>query len=282
MKVINFNQSNYYPKFKSSIPEYKDDGVLGCSDTFSQLQRERFRREDYPHTIPEVNSLSYGGTLSDRELRDMLDYLAPKHDKSKVIDRESIFSLSSKRIYRAFPPIDGKDFNVYRGSTLYGSSPEVYETVKNAGVETVIDLSDFGKDYKEEIENAGMKYYSYPIRLYVWNNSRRDRKFQKDKLIDFIKTVQEGNIYIGCSSGSWQTGHAMMLNNLFNPQIRDRAKMLPEERFNHLETIYDFAEEVYPYMTEEDKKSIGWTPEFEERFKRKINNFNSSETPFFC
>ena len=43
---------------------------------------------------------------------------------------------------------------------------------------------------------------------------------------------------------------------------------LREKRF----TVMNFARSVYPYMTEDDKISMGWTPEFEEQVKEKLSD----------
>lgn len=274
MNIINGLKPINYVKFKSSIPEYEDDGVLGCSDSYSQAIREKIRRDDYTHTIPEINS-HYTGSLNESQLAALLDYYAPKFD---VKDTDSILKLPNVSKAQNVTKRTRKILNIYRGETLEDKPDWMLETVKRAGVKTVIDLVDFGDYYKEKIENAGLNYYCYPIERYVDSHSTPNKE-KKDKLIEFIKEMQKDNIYIACSCGTDKTYIGLLLNNAFNPQFNTGAN-LTSEAHEFSRNVDTFIRSVYPYMTEEDKKSIGWTPAFEEDFKRRYNKDLSDDYCF--
>lgn len=155
--------------------------------------------------------------------------------------------------------------NIYRGSTLYDSPDWVLEKLKKAGIKTIINLGDYGESYKKKIEKAGFEYVDFSISLMRYHYIDDEQK--KDKLIKFIKSMRKEYVYMGCECGTYKTDAAVFFNNLFNPKVKGYCKIYYPEMVNDVPQI---ADEIYMNMTDEDKKSIGWTPEFEEKFKEKL------------
>ena len=142
--------------------------------------------------------------------------------------------------------------------------------LKQAGIKTVINLGQYGDLYKEKMEKAGFKYVDYDIYHYFTGGilgGQTNIPEKKEKLIEYIKTMQDEYCYIGCEFGTYRTDAAVFLNNLFNPKVKRNCKIYSPEMVGFV-TV--FANLIYKNMTPEDKKAIGWTPEFEEEFKQKI------------
>lgn len=191
-----------------------------------------------------------------------------------VIDRSSspvlnlpvdyVFELSRSRLYKP---------NIFIGEGLYyGDVPSCVtryciEILKEAGIKTVIDLEHVGGKYKEIVEDTGLKYYGYSVSDNVFSDNYRNNE-KKDKLIDFIKEMQKDNIYVSGNT-VMRRDIAALINQFFNPNFNGRARLSRDfiEFVSHVES---FAKEIYGCMTPEDKKSIGWTREFEDDFKKRV------------
>ena len=171
-----------------------------------------------------------------------------------------VHPLSKSRVYKP---------NVYRGEALCNAPSDAIEILKEAGIEKVVDLYGYGDDYKEALENNGFKYYCYPMHDFMSSHNRYSSEEQKDMLVDFIKTMQGDNIYMGCNTALGTTDEAAMLNDIFNPKFRG-GSWLSSVASERCESIWEYAQEMYELMTEDDKKSMGWTPEFEQKFCEKV------------
>ncbi len=183
---------------------------------------------------------------------------------------EYVFEFSKSRFYKP---------NIFIGSAIYddfdyhfddinsSNTPTCLEILKKAGIQTVIDLDNVGGKYKELVKNAGLKYYGYSVSDNVLLN-RYENKKCKDNLVDFVKEMQKDNIYI--SGYTVRTRDiAALINFKFNPKF-DGGVRLSRDFIESVHSTNRFARKMYDYMTEEDKKSIGWTPEFEKQFKEKM------------
>ena len=160
--------------------------------------------------------------------------------------------------------IDGT--TIYRGQTLADSTCKLYD-LKRKCIKTVIDLVDYGKEYENNVKQADLKYYKYNIYENWWNRyDFTSRKYIKE-LVKFLKKMQEGNIYIGCQHGANDTDIALLLNDFFNPVLEDKCptKISPNDSDFpiKLNTIYDA-------LKKSDKKTLGWTKEFEQRLIKKL------------
>ena len=128
-------------------------------------------------------------------------------------------------------------------------------------------MVDYGESYKNDVEKADLKYYKYNIYDNWWNRYDFSSKEYIQELVDFLKKMQEGNIYIGCQHGANDTDIALLLNDLFNPTLEDKCptKIPPSDSDFpiKLNTIYDA-------FKKSDKKALGWTKEFEQRLIKKL------------
>jgi hypothetical protein len=213
--------------------------------------------------------------------------------KSAKVERyPDIYSLPLKNIEK----IEGTD-NSYRGQTLLTANKKCMETIKNAGIKTVVDLEDF-IGYDKKIEDAGMNYFSYKMQG-IWDSPvfesyyrYMDRQKQllsalkdgglefdlddklelcrekfnerikapKEKFIEFINVMQDDNIYIGCEHGTYMTDTAMLLNDAFNPKRSDRPILAQNP------VMVDRLWILHSNLTDEDKQKMGWDKETDERF----------------
>jgi protein tyrosine/serine phosphatase len=117
----------------------------------------------------------------------------------------SFASISfSQTAPQAFPNVNIKNFGqmderYYRGAQ---PEPEDYQSLKDLGVNTVIDLRNDPTDYeKTKVEALGMKYVNIPMS--GW-------KYPKDKDIEqFLNLMNDpatGVVYAHCKAGIHRTG----------------------------------------------------------------------------
>jgi protein tyrosine/serine phosphatase len=103
-----------------------------------------------------------------------------------------------------FPNVKIKNFGQMDERYYRGAQPEIgdYQSLKELGVKTVIDLRNDPTDYeKREVEALGMKYVNIPMS--GW-------KSPKDSDVEmFLKLLNDqstGTVYVHCKAGKHRTG----------------------------------------------------------------------------
>ena len=90
------------------------------------------------------------------------------------------------------------DDRFYRGGR---PGKKDFATLKDIGINTIIDLTDNSPDEKGEAEAAGLKYVNIPI---------KDKSYPTDEAVAaFLKTVNDtstGVFYVHCAGGRHRTG----------------------------------------------------------------------------
>jgi protein tyrosine/serine phosphatase len=90
------------------------------------------------------------------------------------------------------------DDRFYRGSR---PGKKDFQTLKEIGIDTIIDLTDNTPDEKSLAEAAGLKYVNIPI---------KDKSYPTDEAVAaFLKTVNDastGVFYVHCAGGRHRTG----------------------------------------------------------------------------
>ena len=221
---------------------YNDDGIIGYDDVISQERRNYIRAHYDSWHMPYRSIYEKEPILSEYQMKLMQIELEKSHDIQQIADT-----------------------NIYRGQTLVDKPLSIF-ALKNKGINMVIDLVGYGDLYKEEVERAGLEYYVYNIYENWWSLADFEPK-HIDKLVEFLKIMQQGEIYIGCQHGSNDTDIAFILNDFFNPLLEGKAKtkIVPSESDFpiKLNTIYDM-------LSKSQKKLLGWTPEFEKKVIKKL------------
>ena len=228
----------------TSFKSYQDDGVIAYDDAVSQ-ERRNYIREHYNswhYDVPYKSVYEKGNKLTVTQLQSMLCDLEKYHGVQKI---------------------DGT--NIYRGQTLVEKPYYLYD-IKNKGVKTVIDLVDYGATYKQEVEKAGMDYYVYNIYENWWNKIDFDKEDIK-KIVDFIKVMQKDNIYVGCQHGANDTDIAFIINDFFNPKLAGKVKTTIPASDADFPIKLNM---IYEAFTNAQKKSLGWTKEFEQKLLKKL------------
>ncbi len=188
-----------------------------------------------------------------------------------------------------------KTQNSYRGQTLV-YKPKCLKTLKNNGVERVIDLWGYSA-YKKRCEENGLEYYYFPMtkvikagsdnlvsfsmensdeliksfqlddesdfRLYALRKFHSYKRENIDEIVRFIVEMQKDNLYIGCNLGTYLTDDAIVLNNCLNPKSRGDIKFYD---FN----FYNMMKNLYFDLTDYDKEMMGWDEDFDGNYLQKI------------
>ena len=226
---------------------YQDDGIICYDDPAFQEIRNSIREHynKWHYDIPYKSIYEKGEKLNATQLQLMISNLEKYHEMQKVDD----------------------NLNIYRGQTLVEKPYYLYD-VKNKGVKTIIDLVGYGEGYEEEVKRTGLNYYCYDIYENWWSKIDFDSEDIK-KLIDFIKVIQKGNVYIACQHGANDTDIAIILNDFFNPMLSEKVKTtIPANDADFpikLNMIYDA-------FTKIQKKKLGWTKEFEQKLIKKLTS----------
>jgi protein tyrosine/serine phosphatase len=104
---------------------------------------------------------------------------------------------------KAFPSIHIENFGQMDERVYRGAQPtaEDYKSLKELGINTVIDLRKDNENYsKSTVEGLGMKYVHIPMTGWTTKDS---------SVADFLKTVNDtsnGKVYIHCAAGKHRTG----------------------------------------------------------------------------
>ena len=229
---------NPYIAFKS----YKDDGIIGFDDSVSQGKRNYIREHYNSWHMPYRSIYDKEHRKSDYQIKQITDDWEKYHDIKKI-----------------------EGTNIYRGQTLVEKPCSLY-SLKNKGIKTVIDLVGYGPTYEQEVKNVGLNYYTYNIYDNWWAKIDFDSEDIK-KLVDFIKVVQQDNLYIGCQHGANDTDIAFIINDFFNPKLEGKVKTtIPPYDVDFPMKL----NMIYEAITKEQKKALGWTKEFEQKLIKKL------------
>ena len=229
-------------KVQTAFKSYHDDGIIGYDDAISQERRNYIREHYYNWYIP---------------------YQSIYEKETRKTPHEMDMLINSWEKYHDIQKIEGT--NIYRGQTLVEKPYYLYD-IKNKGVKTVIDLVGYGPSYEEEVRKIGLDYYAYNIFDNWWTKIDFDSNDIK-KLVDFIKVVQKDNIYMGCQHGANDTDIAFILNDFFNPKLADKVKTTIPVNDADFPLKLNM---LYEGFTKSQKKSLGWTKEFEQKLLKKL------------
>ncbi|HPT41509.1 MAG TPA: hypothetical protein PLG15_03905 [Candidatus Gastranaerophilaceae bacterium] len=185
------------------------------------------------------------------------DNQADNNFKTKT-EKQSLIEFLTQRIakFRAV----GEN-NSYAGAV--NSSTYYLNELKQLNIKTVIDLSD---DNHQEFKNAELNYFNFAIpdsSDYDYD-AASDKKEISEKTCKFFEIVNKGNFFICCNSGVVNVGIALYLNALLNPKFKDKNINI----YNiDQRTAWEFLK-IHQCFTDEDKKKLGYTEEFEKRIKK--------------
>lgn len=275
--------------FKSR--DYEDDGVLGYDDKPSQDVRQAIRDWQEVYYTPYQSLYEKECNLSEYQMNQLLGSLMKK---PKEVDYNKVTGIPAYNVR----PIDGTNETCYRGSTLANDS-EALKTLKNAGIERIIDLVGY-YHYEKRTDEAGLEYCCPKFGRcgfvwdeeafmdkedFLWNETRyytpadlkKNKKYierrMKDfdnhsrrsveRFINYILTLQKGYYYIGCEYGTYKTDEYLLLNEYFNPKVDAGTPRGAMFKLDKMLTLYK-------KLTPEDKKRMGWTKEFDENVPKRI------------
>ncbi|MCD8024484.1 MAG: hypothetical protein LUE64_03005 [Candidatus Gastranaerophilales bacterium] len=156
-----------------------------------------------------------------------------------------------------------------RGESLSSKRNRKFlKPIKNAGIETVIDLRDgyTSKNYRQMCNDCGLKYYNFPV-----DSSSVDDRTIIDNMPLMFDAINRGRFYIACAQGLHRTDIALAINYVFNPKAIDVPEMRGHFRDYGFKTddISRRLNSIHGALTKEDLKKIGWDDTFEEEFTKR-------------
>ena len=117
-----------------------------------------------------------------------------------------VFSGYAQTEPAAFPNVNIKNFGQMDERYYRGAQPEPgdYKSLKDLGVNTVIDLRNDPTDYeKAEVEALGMRYVNIPMS--GWK-SPKDRDLET--FLGLLNDSATGTVFVHCKAGIHRTGVA--------------------------------------------------------------------------
>lgn len=252
MNILSTNKSYNQPFCSKNIIAYDDE--------ISKKRRDYIRFHYDSWHNPSGDIFEREPRLEEFELKKLINTYAKK--PQKIIPEE--IPVIAKRIDSS------RLTSNYRGSTLRYSPDSTLIAMKKAGFKTIIDLAGFKKDYKQKVENTGLKFLNFNIEpfmnllSYASPESSKEVRPFIDNFIGFIKTMQEGNAYLACDYGTYRTDDAVALNSFFNPIAKRHPTRV--RSYKQIEQI----KHLYNNLTSSDKLKIKWDENYEKQFLQML------------
>lgn len=294
---INSIQNVVTPTFTAKNRTNDTENIVGYDDEVSQLRRNYIREHYNSYTMPYQSIYESEGRMSEYQLNNLL----------KTLTKRTNYTSNQKMQNIPLTGVEAINENSYRGCSPMADLKSV-KLLKDAGIKQIVDIEGF-EELAKECEKQGLKYTNFLIEEEVDFYDRdmfktkesiiaertqffRDiigaspekveqgvnsglKSWEKSKhnmigyFTDFINTMQEGNVYIGCKCGTIRTDIALMLNQLFNPkQVNHKNYMEYSQKF------LDNAKILYENLTDNDKVKMGWDKAFDEQFIKNIKKLS--------
>ncbi|MCM1009506.1 MAG: hypothetical protein NC390_01330 [Fusobacterium sp.] len=125
------------------------------------------------------------------------------------------------------------DSSSVRGQSLFNKPKQVFDELRESGIETVIDFRIEGSSeskYARKCEANGLEYFNFKIKenMSMFNprgtskesfeEFRANREVFVKDLDKFFKLMERGRVYMACLLGLHRTDLAVSLNYLLNPK----------------------------------------------------------------
>lgn len=289
MEISGLNNINQYSK-KPSFRGYDNEWHVFGIDEGGQDKRDYIRKWHEENYIPYQSIYENERRLSEYELNNLLSqFIKPKI----ILSNEKMMNIGLANL----EPLGNT--NSAKGAMIKGYELEKLPMLKDAGIRRIVSLM-VCPDLEKACKELGMEYLYFDMdskapcmenkqsveqksRLF-WRNIANikdeeeleirvksdinswEQKSKKsiEKLVEFVKFMQKGNVYIGCACGTYRTDYAVILNKLFNP-LADYSY----EMYDYLCSTKS-VENLYHNITGSDKIKMGWTNAFDKEFLSKL------------
>ena len=114
------------------------------------------------------------------------------------------FTINAQTAPSSFPNVKIINFGQMDERFYRGGQPEKddYQSLKDLGVQTVIDLRNDPTDYeKSAVEALGMKYVNIPMSGWKYPKQEHINKF-----LQVMNNAETGTVYVHCKAGKHRTG----------------------------------------------------------------------------
>ncbi len=287
--------------FKSQ--EYKDDGILGYDDSISKQRRDNIREWQEIYYTPYQSLYKKECNLSEYDMQQLLGSLM---QKPKVVDWNKVTGIDAYNVRS----VDWTE-TCYRGSTL-AHKPRALQTLKEAGIERIIDLIGY-YGFEKDVQDAGLEYYTPKFgcgQLGIWDEDtfkeidelifketryytpidfEKNKKYLEqiaqtheklskrstERFVQYIEEMQKGYYYIGCEFGTYKTDDYMLLNTVFNPKSKNTDIPIHTPMFK-----LDFMKILHSKITPEQKQRMHWTKEFDESVAKRLDDAISARIQY--
>ena len=288
---------NITPTFTAQYHADKESKVLAYDDEVSRLRRNYIREHYNSYVMPYQSIYESEGRMSEYQLNNLLKSLTKRPNRTTNQKMQNI----------PLTGIEAINENSYRGCSPMANLQSV-KLLKDAGIKRIVDIEGF-EELSQECAKYNLKYTNFLIEeeadfydrdMFKTKNSIiaertqffRDiigasserveqgvnaglKSWEKSKrsminyFTDFINTMQEGNVYIGCKCGTIRTDIALMLNQLFNPKQANYKNYI-----EYSQKFLDNAQILYENLTENDKVKMGWNKAFDSQFLKNLEKLS--------
>lgn len=277
--INTLRQTSFKADFNKSLDKYieEDENILGYDDAISAERRKYIRESAYSRIMPYYE-YHKETRLSEYELKKKIESLSRKTQ----IDN-SILNDTDLMNIKKLPGLP----EAYSGQSLVDKSYDLFP-LKRAGFKKIISISEYDKDYENEIKNEGLEYsyFNYPesaSNVPVFPFSSRNeaicelnentitynlpkeytevnlKKFDKQSkefirdLIFFTKELKEGHCYLHCIYGTEKTDQVLYLAASVCPELKELKTVTGKIDKETHKAVKNTLEA----LTESDKKQLG-------------------------
>lgn len=173
------------------------------------------------------------------------------------------------------------------GGTFERRPLEDLKTLKDAGIETIIDFRTEGSgEMAKKCTSTGLNYFNIPLDDVRERTNARYfvRSKGKPTIIkpEFIKALKQyfelmnsSTCYVGCHYGIDRTNMGLMLNYFFNPKYEDIPPKIihwpGETQKNILNRNIKSIKKIFKSLTPEQKRELGLPEKYEDALRDKIS-----------
>lgn len=171
------------------------------------------------------------------------------------------------------------------GGTFSVRSDIDLKTLKDAGIKTIIDFrGEATSDFAKRCQESGFDYFNFNLNnvinminsdYFIREKNEKIKISPKliEKLEEFFKITNEGNVYMGCQFGIDRTNIALFMNYLMNPKV-DNAPTILTWPYEKKKTVANknikVVKKIIKRMTPEQRKQLGIPEDYYSMLQTRI------------
>lgn len=157
--------------------------------------------------------------------------------------------------------------NTYKGGMT--DAVEYINEIKDTGIKKMIVLCDPKEcNIAQACKDNDMEWTNIFVPLNMdaeKGESNFEKAFNWNRFIDIVKSLREGNVFIGCESGNIRTKRFLHTVKLLDPQFKLDLGTSDSESYDYL-----LANWIYKGLSNVQKQALNYTSDFQRNLEREF------------